>query len=192
MWIDRHPYIFYYLVGCVLVVTLTVIKVVLFFAIDWIIKANIVKKNLQKVLPPDDMGFGVKAAKFIGTIMVEALFSWINVAVVLWQIATTLLRVVRDQLQSTPEGIKLLRWPLRNNPDMPRESVWAYLEALNLKAAEKLPNEAALVSSLNQVAEHYPSFDRITALNQLESLNVISCDVIAAALAQVGDEKKER
>lgn len=185
MWIDRHPFIFFYLVGCILVVALILFKVVLFWSIDWIIKANVFNKNLRKVLPPDDMTFGEKAADFVCILVVEALLSWINVVVVLWQIATTLLRVARDKLQPAPEGIKILRFPLRNNPNMSRESVWSYVQALSVKAGEKQPNEAELVSSLNQVAEYYPTFDRIAALKQLESLNVISFDVTSASLAQV-------
>lgn len=191
MWSDLHPYVFIYLVGCVLAVSLIVVKVVLFLAIDWIIKANILNKNLRKLKPPDPRTFWTKAAIFVGTLIAEGLLSWINVPVVLWQIVTTLLRVVRDQRQPVPEGIQLLRFPLRNNPDMPRESVWAYLQAISVKWGDKLPNEVELASSLNEVAEYYPPFNRITALKQLESLNVISSDVIAAALAQVGNEKME-
>ncbi|GEM_PF-2028260 len=191
MWIDNHPFIFFYLVGCVLVVVLTVFKVIFFWTINWIIKANILNKNLRKVLPPDDVTFMEKVARLVGTLVVEVMLSWINVVVILWQIVVALLRTARDLLSPAPEGIKLLRFPLRNNPAMPRESVWAYLLALQVKVGEKQPNEATIVRSLNELTDYYPSFDRIAALKQLESLNVVSSDVISASLAHLGDSPEE-
>ena len=185
MSLDLHPIILFYLAGCVLVVVLIFFKIILFWTIDWIIKANILKKNLRKVLPPNAMTFMEKGVRLVLTLVVEALLSWINVVVILWQIAATLLRTARDLLSPAPEEIKLLRFPLRNNPDMPRESVWAYLLALQVKAGEKQPSETILVGYLSELSDIYPSFDRIAALKQLESLNVISSDVISASLTQL-------
>jgi hypothetical protein len=93
-------------------------------------------------------------------------------------------------MQRAPEGIKRLRFPLRNNPDMPRESVWAYLHALNVEVGGEPPSETALVDSLNEVTDYYPSFDRVAALKQLESLKVISQDVTSASLARIGELDK--
>lgn len=185
MWIDDHPCIFFYLVGSVLVVVLSLFKVVLFWAIDWVIRANVFTINLRKLLPPDETTFGEKAAKCLGILTIEALLSWINVAVVLWQIFSTLLRVSRDLLQPAPEAIKVLRFPLRNNPDMPRESVWAHVHALGVRGGEALPTKEALVSSLSQVVGYYPTFDRVAALKQLESLNILSSEVISASLTAI-------
>lgn len=189
-WIERHPLILLYLVGCVLVVALTVFKVILFRVIDWVIRANVLKRNLTKVLPPDEKTFGEKAARSLMTFTVEALLSWINVIVILWQIVVTSIRVARDLLQPVPEEIKILRFPLRNNPDMPRESVWAYLHALGVKAGEKSPDKAALLQSLNEIANYYPSFDRLAALRQLERLKAINPDIIAASLASAQESRR--
>ena len=186
MLIDNHPFIFGYLLGSLLVVILILFKITLFWLIDWIIKANILQKNISKLMPPDEKTFWAKAGVFIGVLIFEALLSWINVAVVLWQIATGILRVARDLLQPAPEVIKVLRFPLRNNPDMPRESVWAYLQALSVKAGEKQPTQEAIISSLNEIAEMYPTFNCITALKQLESLGAVSPDVTSASLEAMG------
>jgi hypothetical protein len=78
-WIDRHPLILFYLVGSFLVVVLSIFKLILFRAVDWIIKANILNRNLRKLHPPDNMTFGGKATELIVTLVIEALLSWANV-----------------------------------------------------------------------------------------------------------------
>lgn len=188
MLIDNHPFIFAYLLGSIFVVILILFKVILFWFIDWAIKANVLQKNIRKLMPPDETTFVTKVAKFIGIVVFESLLSWINVAIVLWQIVSGLLRVTRDLLQPAPEAIKNLRFPLRNNPDMPRESVWAYLQALRVKAGEKQPTPEALISSLNEVSELYPTFNRMIALKQLESLGAINPDVTSASIV-IGKSK---
>jgi ABC-type multidrug transport system fused ATPase/permease subunit len=182
MLIDQHPYLFIYLLGCVLVVILSIFKMILFWIISWITKDNILGKNLKKVLPPDEKTFLQKAIWFIAVFTLEAALSWINVIVVFWLIMTTVLKYLREALSSTPEAIKLLRFPLKNNPHMSREAVWAYLYALQMKVGERTPTESDILFSLNELSEHYPSLDRKAALNQLSSLNVMSTDVISSVL----------
>jgi ABC-type multidrug transport system fused ATPase/permease subunit len=182
MLIDQHPYLFIYLLGCVLVVILSIFKMILFWIISWITKDNILGKNLKKVLPPDEKTFLQKAIWFIAVFTLEAALSWINVIVVIWLIMTTVLKHLREALSSTPEAIKLLRFPLKNNPHMSREAVWAYLYALQMKVGERTPTESDILFSLNELSEHYPSLDRKAALNQLSSLNVMSTDVISSVL----------
>ena|SRR6267143_68071 len=182
MWIDQHPYLFVYLLGCVLVVILLMFRVVLVWIISWITKGNILNKNFKKILPPDAKTFWQKAILFIGALALEIGLSWVNVIVVAWQIMTTVLNTLREVLASTPEAIKVLRFPLRNNPNMSRETVWAYLYALQMKVGEKPPSAAELLFAVNEVFGHHPSFDRKAALNQLNGLNVMSADVVSSAL----------
>src|ERR1700693_3122699 len=103
MWIHSHPYLFIYLIGCILVVILTLIKISLFWTIAWITKGNILNKNLKKLLPPNKETFIKKVTQFFGVLLLETALSWINVVVVLWQITTALLRTVREVFSSTPE-----------------------------------------------------------------------------------------
>ena len=106
----------------------------------------------------------------------------------LWQIPTAPFRVLRDVFTPTPEEIKLLRFPLRNNPEMSRESVWAYVLALQVKSGDKLPDESALLTSLKEMSNHYHTFDSRTALKQLDNLKVISPEVMTASLKRLVSE----
>ena len=106
MWIDGHPLLLFYLIGCALVVILTLVKVILYWSIDWAIKANILRKNLEKlVCPPNDSTYTKSALIFLGQLLLEAALSWINVIIILWQIPTALFRVLRDVFTPTPEEI---------------------------------------------------------------------------------------
>jgi hypothetical protein len=49
MWLDDHPYIAIYLVGCLVALVLIVAKATIFSVIDWATKANILTKNLKKL-----------------------------------------------------------------------------------------------------------------------------------------------
>ena len=182
MWLEQHPYLFFYLLGCGCVIVLLAFKTILFWFFAWITKENILNKNLKKLLPPDERALWHKTLIFIGGLLIDVLLSWIIVAVIAWQILMLFLKTVRALLASTPEAIKLLRFPLWNNPDMSREAVWAYANALKVKAGEMPPEESELLFSLNELSRSYRYFDRIAALNQLEGLNVINGDVISATM----------
>jgi hypothetical protein len=191
VWIVEHQYFPLYIVGCVLSVILTLLRLVVFGLVGWMTKANTLNKNLKKVLPPDNHNFVEKAAMLLGMFVLNVALSWITVVVLIWQILVGLLRTLRELLSSTPEAVKLLRFPLRNNPNMSRESVWAYLQALNMKVGEKQPSESALRSSLDELLEYYPSFDRATALHELKALNVVSADAVSTALDKLSTSEEE-
>lgn len=182
---DIHPYLSIYLIGCALVVFLTLFKAVFYWFIVWITRENILNNNLKKLQSPDERTFPEKALLFLGTIALEAALSWINVIVIILQIIKLLLNVIREALTTKPEAVKELRFPLRNNPDMSREAVWAYLSALQVKAGEKQPDVSDLLYSLDELTEYYPSFNKQVALNQLEDLNVISKDTLLSVLNEL-------
>jgi len=71
---------------------------------------------------------------------------------------------------------------------MSRESVWAYVLALQVKSGDKLPDESALLTSLKEMSNHYHTFDSRTALKQLDNLKVISPDVMTASLKRLVSE----
>jgi len=181
MWIDEHPYLAIYLMGSVLVVILTLVKVVLFPAIDWLTKGNILKKNLKKLMPPDVRTFAVKFATLGGQILFEAALSWINVVVIIIQIPITLLRVIRDGFTSVPEEVKQLRYPLRNNPNMSKESVWAYIYALGIKGGGEVLSPRDIIASLEEVKANHKTFDCIVALDHLQQLGIASAAALDSA-----------
>ncbi len=185
MWFDEHPYLIFYLVGFCCAVFLILVKIMVFSFLNWITKTNILNKNLKKILPPNEETILAKWIKLIGVLAAEAALSWINVIVSLFQIVVTILRVLREAFSSVPEEVKLLRFPLKNNPDMARESVWAYLIALNVKTGEKILTEIELISNLDEVRSYYPSFDYSSALKQLDGLNIISSENIYNAQMQL-------
>jgi hypothetical protein len=182
MWIDRHPYLFIYLLGCGLVWTIAIFNLALFWVLAWITKSNVLAKNLKKLQPPDEESRGAKVLAFAAALMLEAALSWVGVAAALWKTLSTLFTMLREALASTPEAIKVLRYPLRNNPTMSREAVWAYVNALGIQAGEKQPDAGQLLSLLNSMVEDHPSFDRAAALSQLGGLNVVSGSEVSSAL----------
>jgi hypothetical protein len=179
MSIEFNPYLIFYLFGCLLVIVLTLAKLILFTSIVWFTKANILKKNLKKIAPPDKRNIFLKIADPLVMFLVETILSWINVLYVTWQIITGILRVLRDAFNPVPEEIKMLRFPLRNNPYLERESVWAYMIALELKSGDKQPYGNYYKEMLDELSENYPTFNRIEAIKILEGLNVLTTETAA-------------
>lgn len=178
MWLDQHPLLLFFLVGAFLIVSLILVKVILYTSVDCVIKASILRRNLEKIVcPPEHIVSNKKALLFLGPLLHKAALSWIKV-IILWKIPTTLFRVVRDVVTPTPEEIKLLRFPLRNNPEMSRESVWAYVQALQVKVGQNPPDESTLLASLKELSRHYANFDSQMALKQLERLKIINPEVM--------------
>lgn len=153
-----------------MVIILTLANLILFWSICWITKGNILRQNLKKVQAPDDLTFLQQACIYIGLLLLNALFSWINVLLIPLEMIKMLLNVLREALASTPEEIKLLRFPLWNNPHMSREFVWAHYQALNVKALGIRPNADNLNDSLNELVDYYPSFRKKEAINELKKL----------------------
>jgi len=185
MWVDEHPYLSIYLLGSIFVVVLSLVKIILFWPIGWFTKGNTAIKNLKKLLPPDEKTWGEKAILNIGSIAFDVVLSWIAVLLLLWQIATGLFEMLREVISSKPEAIKVLRFPLYNNPNMSREAVWAYSCALEMKAGRNQLNEGDIIDAVNQLHSHYPSFGRTTAVKELDSLNVVSSDLIRSVLSRI-------
>jgi hypothetical protein len=96
-------------------------------------------------------------------------------------VAWTLLKVVRDLLAPVPESVKELRFPLRINPDLPPEFVWAYVKALKLKVGESPLTADQIFRELDMLSSNNPRFSKVEALRKLKQLNVASPEVIDVA-----------
>ncbi len=175
MWLDDHQYVQIYLVGCLVAFFFYLFRVAFLSSLGWITKANIARKNLDKIKTPDTSSFTDKIMTYGLIILLDVALSWISVVMGLWQMFVLLFGVVRDIFSSAPEEIKLLRFPLKNNQDLSREAVWAYVVALNLKTGTEW-NEGRFRNELNEIAEDYPSFDRISAIKILEGLKAVDPD----------------
>ena len=183
MWADEHPFVFVYLLGCAISVVVQLLASALLHVLAWITKDNVLAANLRKVItPPDKRSAWQKVGAYLGVLLLEATLSWISVLLTLGALLWRMLKILRDAFTTTPQAIQELRFPLRNNPTMTPEGVWAYLRALRVKAGEKPPEANGLLYELDNVIQHYPNFNRQAALEQLRSLNVISAEVTASAI----------
>lgn len=180
MFKDIHPYLLIYLLGSLLVVLLILVKLALFHIIDWIIKANILNKNLKKLAKPNNTAWYFRVLKFLGILLFESSLSWINVVVVSVQIPYGIVKVLRDLFTPASEKIKELRFPLRNNPKLSPEAVWAYLMALNVKTGEALPKEHDIIVSIEEVLNNRPDFNYQNALDQIDTLQVINSKIVSS------------
>ncbi len=191
MWIDGHPYLLLYLVGCVLSFILILLRGIVAGLVSWVTRQNIVNKNLRKMAPPQTLAG--QASSVLTALVLGVALSWLNVlAVLLWEIPFGLLGILRAIFSSTPpEAINLLQFPLKNNPYMSREAVWAYTQALQSKLGQTQLSESALISSLDELRSYYRTFDRMKALEELRALNVVSPDVVSTALDRLSKPEEE-
>jgi hypothetical protein len=186
--LDDHPILEIYLLGCALVPPLALLCHITFWALAWITKGNVLAENLKKLQAPTTKApFSSRVAKFLGTWLLEIALSWISIAVQAWRLLGLLFRTAREGLSSRPESIKLLTYPLKNDPLLAVESVWAYAYALTIRGGSPPPDEYALTRELAEILTSRPGFDRVVALRQLEALDVVKPTVIAAVAARRGE-----
>ncbi len=176
-----------YALGCICAVVVMTVNVAVAWVIGWVTHANTVNRNLKKLQPPDTTPWVVRAGTFIGiavfAVLETALLSWISVALGVWRFIRVILELFRNLFASVPEAVRTLRFPLRTNPHLSRESVWAYVCALGTLVGQPVTQPNDLLLGFDEVVEHYPNFDSRLALRQLQSLRVIDPSVIADALA---------
>jgi hypothetical protein len=191
VWIDQHPYLAIYLLGCIFALLLIAFKLLLFPFIAWITKANIAATNLKKLDDPEAevaKTFLQKAAVFVAVVIFESLLSWTNVLMAIWQIIKLLFTVVRDAFTQQPEAIKLLRFPLANNPDLTREAVWAYVHALKIRVGEQPADIHSVENSLNNIQTLHPHFNKRVALGHLKGLDVLPAERGATSVDSILDK----
>lgn len=189
MNLDDHPYVSIYLVGCVFAFCLYFVVIAENYIIDWVFKGNVFKKNLNKIKDPAEQSFKFEAGMFAFYLVIGTISSWLGVLSHLWQIFWKPLAVMRDLFLSVPEEIKLLRFPLMNNPNLSREAVWAYLYAYNIKTGA-IPDARLMAWELEEIGDYYPSFNNEVALKTLGSLCEVDQETISNVLAHLRIEKE--
>lgn len=168
----------FYLVGCFAVIVLTLLKVCLFWSVGWLTGENTMVKNIKKLQPPDKTSTSLKLLKYAGIVLFEALFSWISVLGILFQIFVMPLKVLRSFMAIKPDKVKALRFPLWHNPDLSRESIWAHFVALQVEAEGERKSARTLIESLEEIKDYHPRFMPREAVNDLKELGVCSEAVI--------------
>ncbi len=184
-FVHNHEYISLYLLGCIVATLLLCFRLVLLWCINLTIGHDVFLKNSSKILPPDAETRGQKDDRLFKIVAFNFIFSWLSAIWLLLSMVIEPLRIFRDQVQSAPESIKELRFPLRNNPNMPRESVWAYFAALHVRAGNLPLAEKELADDLFHIEFHYPSFNKMAALDQLERLDVIRKEVLSSVRSMI-------
>ena len=171
-----------YIAGGVAGVILSLARLIVVRAYAWATKSNVVAKNLRKIDPPAAESFVTKVGAWAVAWGLTFLLSWISVAFELfWGIPVAVLRILREMFSSTPEAIKLLRFPLRNNPAMSAEAVFAHMTALNRLAGQNTLTEPQLMLKLDEVKKRVPSFEPSVAVDQLAALRAVDEDVLLGA-----------
>lgn len=84
-----------------------------------------------------------------------------------------------------------MRFPLKNNPNMSSEAVWAHFQALMFEAGGVKPNERDLLGSLREIQEYYPNFVPSEAVSNLQHLNVVNDEVLKKSFEVVENWKKK-
>jgi hypothetical protein len=184
MNLDDHPYLAFYLVGCAAAFCLAFVVQVEAYFIGWATKGNTLRKNLKKIQDPAGNNFKVTVSVFAFGLVSGVISSWIGVLQYFWRIVWMPMSVLREALTSTPEEIKLLRFPLMNNPTLSREAVFAYAYALGVKAGSR-PDAWQIANELKEIEGYHPTFNCEIALQTLNSLNAIDPQTLSEALARM-------
>lgn len=171
-----------YVYGCAVTALLILLHMMLAWSLSWITKENVLNKNILKLQTIDDLTLVQKCTLPTVMFLLGVVMSWVNTPIVIWNIVITLLNTLRELITETPEEIKRLRYPLKNNPKMTPEAVWAHLSALLVKAGDEPQHEHGIIDSLNEASEIIPSFNQINALNHLNNLNAYSAEVISSTV----------
>jgi len=185
---DWQLYLFIYFAGVICAILMMLIQIVFVFTINWITKTNIFYKNLKK-LDPHNIEAGIYS-KYSSKLIyfLEPLLSWISVVFIIGRMFYTICNNIRVALQSTPEEIKILNFPLRNNPDLKPEVVWAHLMALRSKNGD-IVNSYIISANLKEIKLKNSYFASDFAIENLKRLNVIDPEILSDTLETIKTDK---
>jgi hypothetical protein len=183
-------YLEIYLLGSATVAVLSILKYLYFNAIAWIFKVHVINKNLAKISLDSQLTFWEKLGTFGVALFFESLLSWINVPIICWQFFHETIKVLRESISTVPEDIKILRYPLKNNPNLEAEIVWAYSQALNFKNGTVF-SSLDLANSLVELKNKNKYFQSNKAINSLKSLAVYPTDVVDEIEIRLRSESEE-
>lgn len=187
MWLNSHPFLDNYLVGCTTAVVLTIAQVLLYELFYRVTRRTVAKVNIAKLRPDYEMFLGRRILRRAALSLPVILLSWIGGLLLLFEIPWALAKMTRQELKPVADDIKKLQLKLRNDPTMSREDVWAYVQALGVKLGRKVRDEETLALSLNEVISHHPFFNQQSALMTLKELDALSSQSIDSLLEKIKD-----
>lgn len=170
--------LFVYLFGCFIAFLIQITTRTIINFIYFITKENILIKNIKKISEPDNRTKVKKFGEWALAFLLSVLASWINVIGASIHFIVFIFRFIREIIQTTPQTIKELRWPLRNNPDLSREHVWAYLVALSVKGGSTELNADLIIKEIFNITNYYEDFEKKRAVKILSTLIVINENIL--------------
>lgn len=82
-----------------------------------------------------------------------------------------------------------MQFPLKNNPKLSREAVFAYAYALGVRGGSS-PDWWQMEQELREIEGYYPSFNSEVALKTLGSLGVVDPETISKVLVSMENTKE--
>jgi hypothetical protein len=114
----------------------------------------------------------------LSLIFIEAVSSWIGLLCGVWKLCHLLLAAMRTFFSKQPEELIRVRFPLRANPDLEPEAVWAHLFSLSILMSAGLFSCEETLSDLAMTKERVGRFDEIKAISYLENIGIAKKQLI--------------
>ncbi len=169
-----------YLLGSLATVILYILNQVVFGTIRWFMKLNVMTDNYNKLVYPfKPESIRDKATKHLLSVVFESIFSWISVLIQIYGTFRGLLEIIREVFSDKPENIKELIYPLKNNPNLKAEHVWAYVAAIGILDGNIMPNKGAIASELQQSVDANNKFNYELAVEKLKTLHAVEEEQLA-------------
>lgn len=144
--------------------------------VNWFTKANILIKNHRKITYYSPKPIPIIIFNFIGGYLLIFILSWVEVLFKLYYIFKLILDTIRYFINPLPEFLKNLYFPLKNNPNLECEEVWAHVIAIAIAGGVRVRVDGYLgcindiQGAINDILKIYPAFNVYSALLQLQSL----------------------
>lgn len=174
-----------YIVGCFYSALLAFGSLLLDVIIHWVAGSGYFWANLKKIglyrgindaFAPQPVSWRLRAL----WISIEVGLSWVALPFSCWAILATAVKVVRSIFRPDPPRIVEIRLPLRSNPSLSAEAVWARVFAIAILAMGDFPKEAEVLKEIELQKERV-SLDPTLAVDHLIHLNVLP-EATASAL----------
>jgi hypothetical protein len=167
-----------YLLGCFATLFLTILKITLIQVGFWFVNEQIYRHNIAKISVYFSPITGhlthekTKLKTIVFTIFLDCLLSWINVVFVTFQICMFCLILIKFMFRTAPPSFQEILFPLRNDPSLDPEMVWARIIAVG-NYGHAQPTASNLKLDLDTTSRLVPGFSRAKALACIRALKFV-------------------
>lgn len=170
--------IYLYILGA----TLAFCYIVFNKAVDWLYSKitglDVFRENLKKLEMHYDFFTGemkeypVTNKEATKLILLEMSLSWISVIIQIWKTFKFFIQAIKEQLTVSP-ALKELYYPLRNNPYLEKEIVWARLISSSVITTGRQLSLEEVYRGIEIYESRLINFNRDKALKYLLDLEVV-------------------